>query len=197
MEQKHTTANKHATDGMAEDLIRSFVQTAAYELHLKTLLEKRHSELENGKINVEDEEVVSNQIEQIEHTEKLLDEVAQIRRDDMLFLYSLYNASGDKERWCNVKHTAMMIITAFEAWQASDGNPELEMMYLNKNRLFIRELSAFLGVGITECAACFSDMLKGKEPEAPEEKGNTTETIPLDRPFAVPDFHIRNIFKKK
>ena len=32
--------NKQASEGLAEDLIRSMVQTASIELHLKTLAEK-------------------------------------------------------------------------------------------------------------------------------------------------------------
>ena len=42
--------NIHSSDGMAEDLIRSFTQIANAELHVKTLLEKRISELENGMV---------------------------------------------------------------------------------------------------------------------------------------------------
>lgn len=161
-ETEQSTVNIHATDGMAEDLIRSMIQTAAYELHLKTLLEKRTSEMENGLIDVDDEAVLKKQFESIESTEESLIQAADMRREDMLLLYELYGAKGDKERWCTVKHTAMMMITAFEAWQASDNSKEIQQNYLNKNKVFIKELAAFLGVEITQCAACFADLLKSK-----------------------------------
>ena len=48
--------NIHSSDGMAEDLIRSFTQIANAELHVKTLLEKRISELENGMVKENDTE---------------------------------------------------------------------------------------------------------------------------------------------
>ena len=45
--------NKHSSDGIAEDMIRSFVQVGCAELHAKTLLEKFSAELENGIVDVE------------------------------------------------------------------------------------------------------------------------------------------------
>ena len=37
--------NKHSSDGIAEDLIRSFVQMASVELHTKTLIQKGYQKL--------------------------------------------------------------------------------------------------------------------------------------------------------
>ena len=37
--------NKHSSDSIAEDLIRAFTQIGNTELHTKTLLEKRVSEI--------------------------------------------------------------------------------------------------------------------------------------------------------
>ncbi|MGM0175678.1 hypothetical protein [Enterococcus sp. DIV0800] len=153
--------NVHSTDGIAEDLIRSFVQVAAAEMHAKTLLEKRISELENGLIDVEEKDVLANHLKVITKTEKEVIELAQIRRDDMLLLFEMYGSKGDKEKWCSVKHLAIASMTAFEAWQASDRNERLLGLAIRKNALFIRAISAFLGVEITECASCFSDFLKG------------------------------------
>ena len=45
--------NKYSTSGIAEDLIRSFVQMSCAEIHAKTLLENRISELENGLIETD------------------------------------------------------------------------------------------------------------------------------------------------
>ncbi len=46
--------NKYSTSGIGEDIIRSFTQIASAELHAKTLLEKRISEVENGLISEEE-----------------------------------------------------------------------------------------------------------------------------------------------
>ncbi|GCF92512.1 hypothetical protein NRIC_04030 [Enterococcus florum] len=153
--------NKHSTDGIAEDLIRSMVQMAAAELHVKTLIEKRTSEIENGLIDIDDPEVLGKQFSLIGELQDEIIELAQIRREDMLYLYELYGSNGDKEKWCQVKHLAMASMTAFEAWQASANDVELLNKALRKNALFIKTLCAFLGTEITECAACFSDIIKG------------------------------------
>ena len=151
--------NTHSTDGLAEDMIRSFVQIASAEMHAKTLLEKRYSEVENGLIDLDAELASHNQ--KIHELENEIEELAQIRREDMLFLFELYGAKGDKEKWCSVKHLGIAMMTAFEAWQASEQNYQLLNMALRKNKLFIKAVSEFLGVEVTECASCFSDALKG------------------------------------
>lgn len=151
--------NEHATDGIAEDLIRSFIQIASAEMHAKTLLEKRTSEMENGFIDV-DNNLIAH-LNKIEEIKKDIQELSTIRREDMLYLFKLYGENGDKEQWCNVKHLGIAMMTAFEAWQASDDNEELLDMYIQKNTLFIKATSKFLGVEVTECASCFADILKG------------------------------------
>ena len=55
--------NKYSTSGIGEDIIRSFTQIASAELHAKTLLEKRISEVENGLIS---EEEIPDNLEKIE-----------------------------------------------------------------------------------------------------------------------------------
>ncbi|MGL4695169.1 hypothetical protein [Enterococcus larvae] len=151
--------NRHSTDGLAEDLIRSFVQIASAEMHTKTLLEKRTSELENGFVQDSD---IENVLKNIKEIQEELIELAEIRRSDMLLLFELYGAEGDKEQWCMVKHLGIAMMTAFEVWQASNNDSILQELYLRKNRLFIKSVSKFLGVTITECAACFADILKGE-----------------------------------
>jgi len=155
--------NVHSTDGLAEDLIRSFVQIAVMEMHSKTLLEKRVSEMENGLIDVEKPEVLKEQLSKIGDLKEGIAELAQLRRGDMLYLFNLYGAKGDKEKWCSVKHLGIAMMCAFEVWQASDKDEELLTMALGKNRLFIKVLSQFLGVDVTECASCFADILKGEK----------------------------------
>lgn len=151
--------NKHSTDGIAEDIIRSFVQVASAEMHAKTLLEKRVSELENGLIDLDTD--LESQLSKISDAKEEISVLAEVRRSDMLYLFNMYGGQGDKEQWCTVKHLGIAMMTAFEAWQASNLDEELLSSAMNKNKLFIKSLAKFLGVEITECAACFADILKG------------------------------------
>ena len=153
--------NAHSTDGLSEDLIRSFVQIAVMEMHTKTLLEKCISEQENGLVDMDDEKVQDMMFEKENNLRDELIELADIRRGDMLFLFEAYESKGDKTQWCCVKHLGIAMMTAFEVWQASDSDLELEAMYLRKNKLFIKAITRFIGVEITDCASCFADILKG------------------------------------
>ena len=58
--------NKDSEVGMAEDMIRSFVQFGSAEIHAKGLYEKATAELENGYINVEDNEVLQKHLDKCE-----------------------------------------------------------------------------------------------------------------------------------
>lgn len=152
--------NVHSTDGIAEDLIRSIQQMAVLEMHKKTRIEQLYSEMNEGLINVEDDAVLIHQFGNIKYLEEDLNEYADIRRQDMLYLYELYGSKGDKKMWCEVKHLAIASMTAFEVWQASDNDDNLLEMALRKNSLFIKAMSRFLGTEITSCASCFADILK-------------------------------------
>lgn len=152
--------NKHSTSGMAEDLIRSFVQIACLEIHTKTLIEKRISELENGMVKDED---IQKQVETISELRSELNEQSQLRRKQMLYLYEQFKG-GDKEQWCLVKHSAIAMFTAFEAYQAQE-DEELFDFAMQANNLFIKYCSKFLGADIEPCASCFSDFLKGVDDE--------------------------------
>lgn len=154
--------NKHSSDALAEDLIRSFVQMACAELHVKTLIEKLSSELANGLVETEND-LLYEHINKIESLEEDLCMYAKLRRQDMLALYEMYDMKGNKDYWCLVKHLGVAMYTAFEAYQASDEDANLYDRYLEKNKLFIKSLSAFIGTEVTDCAACFGDMLKGTE----------------------------------
>ena len=50
--------NINSESGMAEDLIRSYIQFGCAEIHAKTLYEKTIAELNNGIIDVDDNEAV-------------------------------------------------------------------------------------------------------------------------------------------
>ena len=155
--------NKHSSDGIAEDMIRSFVQIGCAETHAKTLLEKYQAQLENGIIDVTKPEVIQAQVEKIDDTVQEITSLAQLRRGIMLRLFELFD--GDKDYWCEVKHLGIGAYTLFEAYQASDDDPTLLNLANEANKRFIKALTRFLGVPITECASCFSDILKAQKKE--------------------------------
>lgn len=155
--------NKHSSDGIAEDMIRSFVQIGCAETHAKTLLEKYQAQLENGLIDVTNPDVVQAQVEKIDDTVQEINSLAQLRRGIMLRLFELFD--GDKDYWCEVKHLGIGAYTLFEAYQASDDDPTLLNLANEANKRFIKALTRFLGVPITECASCFSDILKAQKKE--------------------------------
>lgn len=146
------------SDGIAEDLIRSIVQTACAEVHAKTLLEKFEAQLTDGIIDLGNEEAVQKQISLIEDVQYEINALAELRRSIMLKLFHMYN--GDKNYWCLIKHLGVAAYTAFEAYQASDDDADLLNISVEANRRFTKALSHFLGVEITDCAACFADMLR-------------------------------------
>lgn len=149
------------SDGIAEDLIRSIVQTACAEVHSKTLLEKFEAQLSDGIIDLNDDAAVQKQILLIEDIQTEINALAELRRSIMLKLFNMYN--GDKNYWCLIKHLGVAAYTAFEAYQASDDDGELLNLAIEANKRFVKALTHFLGVEITDCAACFADMLR-KEP---------------------------------
>lgn len=157
---KHVT---NGVDGIAEDLIRSIVQLSCSELHAKTLYEKYTAELENGLIDTEDAELVDKQIEKMSGALDDLNELAQLRRRAMLTLFNLYD--GNKDYWCQVKHLGSASYCLIECYLASDDDTELLQLAMDANRAFVRAISNFIGVEVTDCAACLSDYLKGLEKE--------------------------------
>lgn len=149
--------NKHSSDGIAEDLIRAFVQVGCAESHAKTLLEKVTAELETGITDARQDAIL--------HVDDLIEEInslAEIRRGMMRSLQVMY-PDGDKSYWCMVKHLGVAAYTAFEVYQASDDDADLLNTAMETNKHFVKALSRFLGVEITSCAACFADALKGED----------------------------------
>lgn len=153
--------NSFSTSGAGEDIIRAFVQFGATEMHLKTLYEKTLAEMENGIVDVTDTEVLQKQMEKLDGYREDLINVAQLRRRTMLVLFNMFD--GDKDAWCLVKHLGIGCECAFEAWQASDDDPELLNLWVDSNKAFTKAVTRFLGAEIGDCAACLSDFLKAKE----------------------------------
>lgn len=146
--------NVHSSDGIAEDMIRAFVQFGSAEMHLKTLVEKTLAKIENPVENDDQDQLLLD----LENYEDQMNAAASMRRKVMLHLYEMYN--GNKDAWCLVKHLGIGAMQIFEAYQASDNDHELYGLWMDSNKAFIKALCIFLGVEITECAACFADMLK-------------------------------------
>lgn len=152
--------NKDSEVGMAEDLIRAFVQFGCAEIHAKGLYEKTQAEMENGLVDVTDSEVLQKKIEKLEMYQEDIETYANLRRSMMRKLFSLFEG-GDKDVWCLVKHLGIGAMTMFEVYEASDNDPELMQMSYEANKAFVRAITRFLGVEVGDCAACLSDALKG------------------------------------
>ena len=152
--------NVNSSDAIGEDIIRSFTQFGCAEIHCKTLIEKAESELENGLVDVSNEETLRDHLNKIDRLLKQLDSYAMIRRGLMRKLFVMFEEKGDPTFWCQVKHLGIGSMTLFESYQASDNDPELFELWQHANASFIEAMCEFLGTEITTCAACFGDMLK-------------------------------------
>lgn len=145
--------------GMAEDMIRAYVQFGCAEIHAIGLFYKANAEMENGMIDVGDTNVLLEHTEKIEQYQNDIEQYANLRRSVMRKLFSMFD--GNKDMWCQAKHLGIGAMTLFEAYEASDNDMELMMLCIEANKAFTSAMSRFLGMEITDCAACFADMLKG------------------------------------
>lgn len=153
--------NVNSETGIAEDMIRSYVQFGCAEIHAKSLYEKTIAELNNGLVDVEDNEVVQAQLDKAQMFRDDINTYAEMRRDVMRKILEMF-PNGDKAMWCQAKHLGIGMMTLFEAYQASDDDAELLHMAYEANEAFTLAMSRFLGVEISSCAACFADSLKGE-----------------------------------
>lgn len=152
--------NLQSETGQAEDMIRAYVQFGCAEIHSMGLFYKANAEIENGMIDVGDREILEKQTQKIEQYQKDIDAFANLRRSIMRKLLSMFD--GDKDMWCQAKHLGIGAMTLFEAYEASDNDMELMMLCIEANKAFTSAMSRFLGMEITDCSACFADMLKGE-----------------------------------
>lgn len=152
--------NSYSETGQAEDMIRAYVQFGCAEIHAMGLFYKTNAEIENGIIDVENAEAVSKHLEKLSQYQNDIDTYANLRRGVMRKLFDMFD--GDKDMWCEAKHLGIGAMTLFEAYEASEDDADLLMMCIEANKAFVSAMSRFLGQEITDCAACFSDMLKGE-----------------------------------
>ena len=151
--------NLQSETGQAEDMIRAYVQFGCAEIHAMGLFYKANAEMENGMIDVGDTNVLLEHTEKIEQYQNDIEQYANLRRSVMRKLFSMFD--GNKDMWCQAKHLGIGAMTLFEAYEASDNDMELMMLCIEANKAFTSAMSRFLGMEITDCAACFADMLKG------------------------------------
>lgn len=152
--------NTNSEVGQAEDLIRSYVQFGCAEIHAMGLYFKVTAEMENGLVDVSIPAVLNECLEKADAYQEDIATYAGLRRDIMRKLLSMFE-NGNKDMWCQAKHLGIASMTLFEAYQASDDDPELLNLAYEANKAFVKAVSRFLGVEITDCAACLSDALKG------------------------------------
>lgn len=154
--------NLNSEVGASEDLLRAIVQMGAAEIHAMGLYFKTTAELENGLVDVEDPDTLQKQLETAEQYKEDVATYADLRRQMTNALADMVG-TGDrnKDMWCMVKHLGLSMMQTFEAYENSDDNPTLLNLAYEANKAFTKAVTRFLGVEITDCAACFSDAMKG------------------------------------
>lgn len=153
--------NKESETGQAEDMLRSIVQLGTAEVHYITLYNKARAEMENGLVDVDNQDVLNAQMEKMTRYQNAINEVAELRRRMMKKLFQMFD--GDKDEWCVIKHLGVAMYTAYESYQASNNDLDLLDLAYDINKQFNKAVTAFLGMEITDCAACVSDMMKGEK----------------------------------
>lgn len=154
--------NDFSEVGASEDLLRAVVQMGAAEIHAMGLYFKTTAEMENGLVDVEDNEVLQKQIEKSEMYREDIETYATLRRQMTTALRDMVGTEeANKDMWCMVKHLGLSMMQCFEAYENSDNNLELLNLAYEANKAFTKAVTRFLGVEISDCAACMSDALKG------------------------------------
>ena len=155
--------NLNSEVGSAEDLLRAIVQMGAAEIHAMGLYYKTTAEMENGLINVDDNEVLQKQIEKAEMYREDIETYADLRRRMMSALMEMVGTDeANKDLWCMVKHLGLSMMQTFEAYENSENNLTLLNLAYDANKAFTKAVTRFLGIEISDCAACMSDSLKGE-----------------------------------
>lgn len=154
--------NKESEVGSAEDLLRAVVQMGAAEIHAMGLYYKTVAEMENGLVDVDDNEVVQKYLARAEMYREDIETCAVLRRQMTTALKDMVGTEeANKDMWCMVKHLGLSMMQCFEAYENSDNNLALLNLAYEANKAFTKAVTRFLGVEISDCAACFSDAMKG------------------------------------
>ena len=154
--------NINSTNGITEDLLRACSEIGCTEQHIRSLIIKYESQLENGIIDTANDEITSSHLDKIARLDKQLENLAEVRRDIMRKLIKMH-PNGNQDLWCNIKHLNNASNFIFEAYQGSDRDTELYSLLLDIERERTLTISEFLGTEIKPCASCLDDMLKDKE----------------------------------
>lgn len=158
--------NKESEVGSAEDLLRAVVQMGAAEIHAMGLYFKTVAEMENGLVDVDDNEVVRKYLERAEMYREDIETYAVLRRQMTTALKDMVGTEdANKDMWCMVKHLGLSMMQCFEAYENSDNNLELLNLAYEANKAFTKAVTRFLGIEITDCSSCFSDAMKGVKNE--------------------------------
>lgn len=154
--------NLNSEVGASEDLLRAIVQMGAAEIHAMGLYYKTTAEMENGLVDIDDNEVLQKQIEKAEMYREDIETYADLRRQMMSALMEMVGTEdANKDLWCMVKHLGLAMMQTFEAYENSDNNLALLNLAYDANKAFTKAVTRFLGVEISDCSACLSDSLKG------------------------------------
>lgn len=158
--------NANSEVGAGEDLLRAIVQMGCAEIHAMGLYYKATAEMENGLVNVDDPEVLQKQLEKVEQYREDIATYSVLRRQMTNALADMVGTEDrNKDMWCMVKHLGLSMMQTFEAYENSDDNLELLNIAYETNKAFVKAVTRFLGVEISDCAACFSDAMKGVQNE--------------------------------
>lgn len=153
--------NLNSSIGLTEELFTNLINTVAMEYHFRITLEKYHSLLYVK--NVEDKESRGYLSKKLDFVRKQLEAVTAQRREVMSIIQSLGTEDSNQDMWCLFKHSAIAMITAFEAWQVDLDNERVEAYYHKAVELFNVTASEFLGFVPQPCSACFADMVGEQE----------------------------------
>lgn len=155
--------NAKSEVGAGEDLLRAIVQMGCAEIHAMGLYYKATSELENGLVDIDDNEVLQKHLEKAEAYRADIEICADLRRQMTNALADMVGTEDrNKDMWCMVKHLGLSMMQCFEAYENSDGNVELLNLAYEANKAFTNAVTRFLGIEITSCAACFADAMRGE-----------------------------------
>lgn len=166
--------NYQSSIGLTEELLTNLLNQSALECHLRITYEKYYSLL-NVK-NIEDEGERGYYGTKLETTRKLLEQATENRREVMRVIQSLGTDENNPDYWCTLKHAAIVMNTAFEAWQVDLNNDTVEQYYHKTVEQFNLIISEFLGYIPQACSACLADSMQSQE-ELEDILKNTSDEV--------------------